>query len=154
MSEAVSRACLDASVAIAFAFVDEPLHAPARALVASLSAQNVRLCAPQLFVYECDSIILLRVHRGASSDEQAQEARAIIAALSVSIEGGGQVEADRAFALATEYAQPRVYDATYAAFCEVRGVEFHTADKPFFEALNGSKRPKAARPLAFVTLLR
>ena len=148
------RVCFDASAALAFALHDEPLHAQAVALVGALAAQNITLCAPALFVYECDSIIRLRVFKGAYSEAQAKEARAIVAALAVAIEADNTLsEADRAFEIARDYAQPRVYDATYAAFAGARGLDLVTTDKPFFEAVNGQKKPKAAPPLAFVKLL-
>lgn len=148
------KVCLDASAALAFALRDEPLHAQAKVLIANLVGQGVSLYAPQLFAYECDSIIRLRVYKGAYSEAEAQEARALIAALGVAIEGGGAAEADRAFEIARDYDQARVYDATYAAFAQLAGVELHTTDAPFFDAVNGAKRPKAAAPLAFVKLLR
>jgi len=59
----------------------------------------------------------------------------------------------RAFQIARDYEQPRVYDASYAAHAGARGLELVTTDKPFFEAVNGTKKPKTAPPLSFVRLL-
>ena len=65
-----------------------------------------------------------------------------------------EADRDRAFAIAQQYDQPRCYDAAYAAHAEARGVEMVTTDAPFFEAVNGSKKPKKASALTFVKLLK
>jgi predicted nucleic acid-binding protein len=148
----VNRICFDASAALAFAFQDDPYHAAAVALVSSLGAQGATLCAPSMFAYECDSVIRLRMWKGDLSPTEAAEARALVAALSVAVEYDAR-DSDRAFQIACDYDQPRAYDTAYAAHAEARGLELVTTDKPFFEALNGPKRPKTAPPLAFVRLL-
>lgn len=148
----MSRTVFDASAALAFALQDEPKHAAAVAMVRALAAQDVTLCAPALFAYEVDSVIRLRVWKGTMNEADAAAARAIVDALAVEIEYDGSDRA-RAFQIARDYEQPRVYDASYAAHAQARGLDLITTDKPFFEAVNGPKRPKAAPPLAFVKLL-
>lgn len=106
-----------------------------------------------MFVYECDSVIRLRVYKQTLTHAQAQLARRAIYALPITIQYDAN-DRDRAFEIATEYAQPRVYDAAYAAHAEARGIELVTIDAPFFEAVNGSKRPKTAPALKFVKLLK
>lgn len=64
-----------------------------------------------------------------------------------------RLHSDRAFQIAVDYDQPRAYDAAYAAHAEARGLKLITTDKPFFEALNGVKRPQKMPPLSFVKLL-
>ncbi len=149
---AAQRAVFDASAALAFAFQDEPKHAEAVALVRALASQNVTLCAPALFAYEVDSVIRLRVWKGTLSEAEAATARAIVSALAVEIEYD-EGDRARAFQIARDYEQPRVYDASYAAHAGARGLELVTTDKPFFEAVNGTKKPKTAPPLSFVRLL-
>lgn len=144
--------CLDASVVLAFVFPDELLHDQAVALVKALSSGDVKLCAPAMFAYECDSVIRLRLYKGELSHHEAQTARALVDALAVLVEFDPD-NADRAFAISCEYDQPRAYDAAYAAYAESRRVELITADRPFFEAVNGSKRPKKLAALSFVKLL-
>jgi predicted nucleic acid-binding protein len=144
--------CFDASAALSFALQDEPLHAQAKALIEKLVDQGSTLCAPPLFLYECDSIIRLRVFKGALSESEAQEARAIVRALAVAVEHD-PANGERAYQIARDYHQPRVYNAWYAAYAEARGVELVTVDKPFFEAVNGCSRPKNAPALTFVKLL-
>jgi predicted nucleic acid-binding protein len=148
----MAQICFDASAALAFALPDEPLHSQAVALVLAFAAQGTTLCAPAMFAYECDSVIRLRLWKGTLTDEEANTARAAIGALPILIEYD-EADRDRAFEIAIEYDQPRCYDAAYAAHAEARGVELVTTDAPFFEAVNGSKKPKKATALTFVKLL-
>ena len=118
-----------------------------------MAAQNAVLCAPAIFIYECDSVIRLRVHQNNLSLADAQAARVLLDALGVHVEYDA-ADRERAYQIAEQYDQPRAYDAAYAAHAEARGLELVTADKPFFESVNGSKRPKSAPPLGFVKLLK
>ena len=148
-----ARVCFDASAALAFALPDEPAHAQAVAIIKAFGSQGVTLCAPAMLAYECDSVIRLRVWKGALSEAQAQTARAALKSLPIDIEYDAS-DRERAFDMAREYDQPRCYDTAYAAHAEARGVELITTDEPFFEAVNGSKKPKSAPPLSFVKLLK
>lgn len=144
--------CFDANIAIAFALPDEPFHARAIATVQELYNLGITLCAPAMFAYECDSVIRLRVYTGKISEAEASEARAFVAALQVQIEFV-EADRDRAFEIARDYGQPRAYDASYAAHAEARGVELLTIDEPFFQAVNGNKKPSGKPALSFVKLL-
>ena len=127
----------DASAALAFALKSEELHAQAVALVADLFRRNRDLCAPPLFENECDSVIRRNLHRGTFNEADAEEARRIIAALGTRIIYEAAT-APRAFEIATFYNQPRAYDATYAALAEAYGLELWTADKRFYNSVNGA----------------
>lgn len=131
------RVVMDASAVIAFALDDEKHHAQAVALVADLAARGVRLCAPSIFAYECDSVIRRRVHLGTLAPDAAKEARELIAALGVEVSYDPAI-GERAYAIATQSDQPRVYDATYAAFAEARGLELWTEDERFYNAISGA----------------
>jgi len=144
--------CFDASMALAFVLQDEPLHAQAVAVVEELDSQGARLCSPALFAYEVDSVIRLRQWKGTLTEEEAEEARAILAAMSIQLEFD-EADRNRAFEIARDYEQPRVYDASYAAHAQARGVELLTTDRPFFEAVGGNKKPKNEPSLSFVKLL-
>lgn len=144
--------CLDASVVLAAVLPNEPQHNLAVALLKKLASQKATLCAPAMFIYECDSVIRLRLYQGDLSYSEAQDARAAIAVMAVCFEFNSR-ESERAFQIACDYNQPRAYDAAYAAYAESRGVDLITADRPFFEAVNGSKRPRTKSPLPFVKLL-
>lgn len=148
----MTRICIDASAALAFALQDDPKHLEAVAWVAALDAQGCALCAPALFVYECDSVLRLRMWKGDLDARTVAEARVLIDALRVEIEFD-ESDRDRAFQIAQDYHQPRAYDAAYAAHAEARGLELVTNDAPFFEAVSGSKRPKTAPALKWVKLL-
>ena len=152
MSTHSAKVCLDASTVLAFALPDEPLADEAAALMEKLASQNTIICAPALFAYECNSVIRLRLYKGSVTDVQAQNARAVINALPIELEYDA-VNGERAFQIACDYGQPRAYDVAYAAYAESRGVDLITADRPFFEAVNGSKRPRTKSPLSFVKLL-
>ncbi len=132
----MNRVCFDASAACAFALNDEPYHAQAIALVSDLAQRNARIIAPPLFLCECDSVIRLRIFKGALNREGASQAREIIALLAVAIDDAAIY--DRAFEIACLYNQPRTYDATYAALAEARGVELWTADERFYNAVGGA----------------
>jgi predicted nucleic acid-binding protein len=130
------RVCFDASTACAFALNDEPYHAQAIALVSELAKREARIIAPALFLCECDSVIRLRIFKGALNGEEATQAREIIALLAVAIDDVAIY--DRAFEIACLYNQPRTYDSTYAALAESRGVELWTADERFYNAVSGA----------------
>ena len=145
--------CLDASVALAFVFSDEKLHTQAVALFRAFAAQGVTFHAPAMFHYECDSVIRLQVYKKALTPAQAQAARAVIGALPVTVEYDA-ADRDRAYQIAELYDQPRAYDAAYAAYAESRDLDLVTADVPFFESVNGNKKPKTAPALTFVKLIQ
>lgn len=134
------RAVMDASAALTFALDDEKHHAQAVALVAALVKRGLRLCAPSIFAYECDSVIRRRVHLGTLTPDAAKEARELIAALGVEIVYD-PASRERAYQIAEQYDQPRVYDAAYAAFAEARGLELWTDDERFYNAVTTGKKP-------------
>lgn len=144
--------CFDASAALSLVFADDPLHDAAREFVATLDA-GIQICSPAMFAYEVDSAIRLRVWNRRLTSAEAQTARIAIAALQVIIKYDAR-DRDRAFEIAQLYDQPRAYDASYAAHAEARGVELITADAPFYEAVNGNKKPKNAPALSWVKLLQ
>ena len=43
----------------------------------------------------------------------------------------------RARQIARQFGQPQIYDSLYAALAELRGCEFWTADKRFYDAVKG-----------------
>lgn len=140
---------VDASAALAFALKAEKHHAQAVALVSDLAARGVSLCAPSLFAYECDSVIRRLVFSGALTSEKADEAREIIAALGVDVVHDAAI-LERAYIIATDYGQPRAYDAAYAAFAEARGVDLWTDDERFYNAIAGAS---TLNPLGYVNFV-
>jgi len=153
LTATTDRVCFDASAAIAFALENEARHENAVALVRVLAECGVTLCAPAMFSYECDSVLRLHEWKGDLSGAEADEARAVIAKLNVQIEYDPR-DHRRAVEISRQYDQPRAYDAAYAAHAEARGIELVTIDEPFYEALNGAKKPKSAPALTWVRLLK
>ncbi len=146
---AQNTVAFDASAALAFALKDEEWHAQAVALVADLLSRNVGICAPPLFENECDSVIRRNIHHGTLGAADAEEARRIIAALGTRIIHEAATR-ERAYQIATFYNQPRAYDATYAALAEAHGLELWTADKRFFNAVNGTTVTKRLSFVRFI----
>jgi predicted nucleic acid-binding protein len=132
-----SRVVMDASAAVAFVLKAEKHHGQAVALVSDLVKRDVTLCAPSIFVYECDSVIRRLVFTGALTPDQADEARKLISALGVDVIHDAAI-LDRAYQIAAERNQPRAYDAAYAAFAQARGLELWTDDERFYNAVSGA----------------
>jgi predicted nucleic acid-binding protein len=147
------EACVDAALAIAAVLQVDQNHPVAVAFIAKLVKDNVRLCAPALFEYECNSVLRLKVASAKISAAEAIRARSILDAFGVTAEYDPR-DLPRAYQIATEYHQFRAYDAAYAAHAESRGIKFYTIDEPFFEAVNGSKLPHGAPRLKFVELVK
>lgn len=127
---------LDASVAAAFALADEKHHAAARACLAALRAQKVRLIAPPLFESETDSILRRRVYLGTLTLQAAAAALRVLDALQVAIIYDPETRA-LARAIGERLKQVRVYDATYAALAQQRGCVLWTADERFYNSATG-----------------
>ncbi len=130
---------VDASLAAAFALPAEARHDKARALIAALAKQNARLVAPPIFESEADSIIRRHVFLKTLDESAGAAALAVMDALQVEIVYDPATRL-RAREMARETNQIRVYDSTYAALAEARGVELWTADERFFNSVGSTLR--------------
>jgi predicted nucleic acid-binding protein len=92
------------------------------------------LIAPPLFEYETESVLQERLYSGALTVGETDTALARLAAIDVQIVTHPDM-VTRARQIARQFNQRRVYDSTYAALAEVRGCEFWTADKTFYDAV-------------------
>lgn len=137
MSKARPLVAFDASGAAAFALPDEKHHAQAQRLIASLAQENARLIAPPIFESEADSIIRRRVYLETLTQPAGVAALALMDALQVEIIYEA-VTRLRAREIAAQNNQVRVYDSTYAALAEARGVELWTADERFYNSVSGA----------------
>lgn len=137
MSKARPLVAFDASSAAAFALPDEKHHAQAQRLVADLAQEKARLIAPPIFESEADSIIRRRVYLETLTLPAGASALALMDALQVEIiyEPATRL---RAREMAAQNNQVRVYDSTYAALAEARGVELWTADERFYNSVSGA----------------
>jgi predicted nucleic acid-binding protein len=126
--------CIDANIAIKWFVKGEAFRHRALKLMRESLAANVRLIAPPLFEMETDSVIQTRVAEGRATHEVADRTLALLDRAPVVIINLPQVR-HRAREIARQFNQRKVYDATYAALAELRGCEFWTADKAFFDAV-------------------
>jgi predicted nucleic acid-binding protein len=90
-----------------------------------------------LFEYETESVIQTKLWLGLVTLAEADFALQALAA--VGVQPINQPDAvKRAREIARQFNQPKIYDALYAALAELRGCEFWTADKAFYEAVNAA----------------
>jgi len=94
----------------------------------------VRLIAPPLFVSEVDTVIRKRVYDGRLSPADARKAYTGLDQVTVHLVAPLNLRR-RAREIAEQFNQRTVYDATYAALADLRGCEFWTADKAFYNAV-------------------
>lgn len=130
----MTERCADASIAVKWAVKREPFRAKAHAFLNDAGARGIRLIAPLNFTSEVDSAIRKRVFDGRMTAAEAQKAYAILDAAPVEIADMPGVR-QRAREIAERFNLRTVYDATYAALAELRGCEFWTADKIFYDAV-------------------
>ena len=126
--------CLDASVAIKWFISGEAFRHKALKLLRESRAAGFTLIAPPLFEMETDSIIQTRVVEGRVTLKVADRTLALLDAAPVVIVTHPQMR-QRAREIARQFYQRKVYDATYAALAELRGCEFWTADKVFYDTV-------------------
>jgi predicted nucleic acid-binding protein len=131
------RIAIDASLAASFALPIEDHHAKARALIIALAERKARFCAPPLFEAETSSIFRRKEYLGQISEQAAAASLAVIDALQVEIIYEAATGL-RAREIAARNNQVRVYDSTYAALAEARGVELWTADERFYNSVSGA----------------
>jgi predicted nucleic acid-binding protein len=133
----MSERVVDASVIVKLALKGEPHRITARRLVRESTAAGVNLIAPPFFTSEVDTAICKRIFDGQLSRMDAQRAYHILDRTSVHPVIHPNMR-QRAREIAEQFNQRTVYDATYAALAELRGCEFWTADKAFYDAVKAA----------------
>ena len=132
----MSETCVDASLIVKLALRDESLRAQARRLMQDAIATDTVMIAPPVFESELDSIVRRRMYEGRLTQQQAQLAyQALDGIIVATLNPAGLRQ--RAREIAARFNQKVVYDSTYAALAELRGCDFWTADKVFYEAVRG-----------------
>ena len=124
---------IDASVAVKWVMKGESPRAQARKLLRESLSTGVRLISPPLFENETESVIQEQVYFRRVSVADADRALRALEHVGVEIIYDPLLK-DHARKIARKCNQQRVYDATYAALAEIRGCEFWTADKYFYDA--------------------
>ena len=130
----MSERCIDASVIVKLALKGEPHRVTVRRLVRESIAAGIDLIAPPLFESEVDTVIRKRVVAGTLSLADSHRAYGVLDRAPVQI-GTHPKLRQRARDIAEQFNLPTVYDATYAALAELRGCEFWTADKVFYDTV-------------------
>jgi len=133
----VSEVCVDANVAVKPALKGEAFRATARRFIKDCAASGVVLIAPPIFESELDSIIRKRVFEGQLTLAEAHLAYGVLDKTPVQMATHPNLR-KRAREIAEQFNQKYVYDATYAALAELRGCEFWTADKVFYDAVKAT----------------
>ena len=112
----------------------EPYRVTARRLLKDCIVNNVTLIAPPFFESEVDTVIRKRVHDGKLSLADAKKAFAGLDKMTVQILTHPNLR-QRAREIAEQFNLRTVYDAAYAALAELRGCDFWTADKVFYDTI-------------------
>lgn len=126
--------CVDASVAIKWVVKSETWRKKARQFLLESLQNGYTLIAPPLFAYETESVLQGRLQAQTMTVAAVDEALTRLAAVRVQLVTHPDM-VTRARAIARQFDQPRIYDSLYAALAELRGCEFWTADKRFYDAV-------------------
>ena len=128
----MAERCIDASVAVKWFIKGESFRHKAIKLLHKSQTAGITLIAPPLFEMETDSIIQTRLVEGRPTPDVADKTLDLLLSAPVVIVTYPQMR-QRARKIARQFHQRKVYDATYAALAEIRGCEFWTADKVFYD---------------------
>jgi predicted nucleic acid-binding protein len=140
----MSEWCVDASVGVKWVVKGELYHDKAIKLLQDSLAGGIVLISPPLFEYETESALQTKVVRGRATVADVDLALQALATIGVQIVTHLDM-VRRAREIARQFNQPKIYDSLYAGLAELRGCEFWTADKPFYDAVKAG--------LAFVKYL-
>jgi predicted nucleic acid-binding protein len=133
----MSELCVDASIVVKLVLHGEPHRPLARKLVQDALANQVALIAPPYFEAEVDTVICKRLHSGRLSVREARAAFVGLDKVPVQLLTDPQLR-QHAREFAERFNQHTVYDCTYAALAELRGCDFWTADKVFYDAVKSA----------------
>jgi len=124
--------CIDANIAVKWFIKGESFRHRALKLLRESIAANITLIAPPLFEMEIDSVIQTRVIEGRATSQLADQTLVLLDRAPVAIVTHPDMRM-RAREIARQFKQRKVYDATYAALAELRGCEFWTTDRAFYD---------------------
>jgi len=130
----MSERCVDANIAVKWFIKGEAFRHRALKLLRESIETGITLIAPSLFESETDSVIQTRFVEGRTTQDVADQTFALLDNAPVVIVTHPHLR-QRAREIARQFNQRKVYDATYAALAELRGCEFWTADKVFYDAV-------------------
>jgi predicted nucleic acid-binding protein len=125
---------VDASVAIKWVVKSEPFRGKARQLLREARLKGIALIGPPLLQYEVESTLQRRLYRGRVTLGAVDASLRAFYAVGVHIVTHPSMVL-RAREIARQFHQERIYDSLYAALAELRGCQFWTADKVFYDAV-------------------
>ena len=128
--------CIDANVALKWVIKGEPHRRRALKLLKDAIQSGVILIAPPMYEYETESVLQGRIVYKQSSMQDIDAALVSLEKSGVQLISMPSL-VKRAREIARKYNQPQIYDSLYAALAELRGCEFWTADKKFYDAVKG-----------------
>lgn len=127
--------CVDASIAVKWFIKGEVHRQKALQFLHDSQRAGFTLIAPPLFEMEIDSIIQTRVVEERTTFKIADRTLALVDTAPVFIVTHRRLR-KTAREIARQFNQRKVYDSTYAALADLRGCDFWTADKAFFDAVS------------------
>lgn len=125
---------IDACLAVKWVVPGEPFRAKAKQLLRDARRNGIVLIGPPLLHYEVESILQRRLHQERVTVAATDASLAAFYSAGTQVMGHSRM-VQRARDIARQFYQPRIYDSLYAALAELRGCEFWTADKAFFDAV-------------------
>lgn len=128
---------IDASVAIKWVVKGKPFRNKARQLLYDAHLNSITLIGPPLLEYEVESVLQRRLHYRRVTVTTVDASLAAFYAVKVRIVTHPNM-VRRARKIARQFNQERIYDSLYAALAELRGCEFWTADRVFYNDVKSS----------------
>ena len=133
----MAERCIDANVAIKWFIKGEAFRRTALRFLRESLLAGITLIAPPLFESAIDGIVQTRLAEGRTTPEAADSTFALLDSAPVVIVTHSRLR-QRAREIARQFNQRKVYDSTYAALADLRGGEFWTADKVFYDAVKAA----------------
>jgi predicted nucleic acid-binding protein len=128
---------VDASVAIKWVVKGEPFRNKARQLLREARLKGIVLIGPPLLHYEVESTLQRRLYQNRTTLDAVDTSLKAFYTVGVqTVTHPDMVR--RAREIARQFNQERIYDSLYAALAELRGCQFWTADKAFYEAVKSA----------------
>jgi predicted nucleic acid-binding protein len=128
-----SRVCVDANLALKLVLAVRD-SAQVRSLWEKWNRNGFEILAPPLLMYEGASAIRGQIYRGLVSQERGDFAFQAFQAQGVTLVSTPGIY-QRAWDIAKQLNQPKVYDSCYLALAEILDCEFWTADERLFNAV-------------------
>ncbi len=128
-----SQVCVDASLALKLILAEKDSDR-VRSLWDEWNRNRFEILAPPLFMYEGASAIRGQIYRGLLSQERGDFAFQAYQAQGVTLLSTSELH-QRAWDIAKQLNQPKVYDSYYLGLAEILDCEMWTADERLFNTV-------------------